>query len=187
MKLWLAGCAVTIALLVAGCAGPSHPTAGNPSGGQARTPAPAPSASGRPAPTPTATPPSATPLPATASPSIPHHGQDLTFSGGFPGHVTQAEIKDCGTGQGLWGLDLSGLTLNGASASLSLEVNPYHGPGTYTLQGSLFVIANQQASTYSVTSGSVVIRTADQGTLQATFTASGQASIAVTGDWACAA
>lgn len=96
-----------------------------------------------------------------------------------------AEVKDCGAGVGSWGMDLSNFSVGSATASLSLRVTSYTGPGAYTPSGSLVLIANQQASIYTVTGGSITIQSAAQGTLALTLTTAGASPIRISGDWAC--
>ena len=86
-----------------GCGSPAtaghHPSA-RPS--QVSTPTPA---DGAPSPAPASPPASAAPTPADTT-LIPQHDQSLTLSGAVTGTVAGAEIKECGTGNGGWALEL---------------------------------------------------------------------------------
>jgi hypothetical protein len=121
---------------------------------------------------------------APAARGIATRPQNLRFSGVASGLVTSAEVRTCGSGGGLWVIQLSNIGLQGATASLSLTVQPYGGPATYQPQGSLMLIVDQRASFYSVSSGSVRISDLQKGSLDVTFGAGGP-SVRVTGDWAC--
>ena len=121
---------------------------------------------------------------APASRGIPNGAQSLRFSGAASGPVTSAEVRACGARGDLWLIQLSNLSLNGASASLSLTVPSYRGPSTYQPQGSLMLIVNQRASFFPYSSGSVTIVDPQKGSMDATF-ASGGSSVRVAGGWAC--
>jgi hypothetical protein len=121
---------------------------------------------------------------APAARGIANRPQTLRFSGVASGLVTSAEVRTCGSSGGLWVIQLSNIGLQGATASLSLTVQPYGGPATYQPQGSLMLIVNQRASFYGVSSGSVKISDPQKGSLDVTFVAGGS-SVRVTGDWAC--
>lgn len=188
--------AVTVLLLLTGCGGatggpsahrtPATASPKAPAAAPSTTPtAPVPQPAGAPSDVPTARAPAPTPVPTSAPVEIPHHGQDLRFSGGISGRVQNAEVKDCGAGGGGWGMDLSNFSLGSSTASLSLMVSSYTGPGAYTPSGSLVLIVNQQASIYSVTGGSITVQSPEQGTLTVTVTMNGAAPIGISGDWAC--
>lgn len=183
--------AIALVLVVA-CGGTSGSPSARSSPPATASPGPQASASpsgAAPAPTdvPSATPPASIPPPTSSAIQIPHHGEALNFSGGISGKVTNAEVKDCGAGPGGWGLDLSNFSVGSATASLTLQVTSYTGPGSYTPSGSLVLIANQQASIYSATGGTITVQNARQGTLAVTMTMSGASPIHISGNWACSA
>ncbi len=126
----------------------------------------------------------ATARPAAAAVGIHSRSQNLLFSGGAAGSVTNAEVRNCGANGGMWVIQLSNLSLTGSTASLSLTVQPYAGPATYRPQGSLMLIVNQRTSFYRVSTGSVTISDPKKGSMDITFTSAGD-SVRVAGRWMC--
>ncbi len=159
-----------------------HPRA-HPAESSLATPTP----SNTPAAPPSAPPVSATPAPAAAPTSlIPQHDQSLTLSGAVTGTVATAEVKDCGTGNARWALELSSMTIGGGTASLTLLVNSYHGPGSYRPGGALNAIRNQQLLVFPVTGGSLDISgVGTSGQMNLTLTSSAGQKVQIQGTWAC--
>jgi hypothetical protein len=161
-----------------------HPSA-RPS--QVSTPTPA---HGVPSPAPASPPASAAPTPAStpaATTLIPQHDQSLTLSGAVTGTVAGAEIKECGTGNGGWALELSSMTVEGGTASLTLLVTDYHGAGSYRPSGALNAIENQQLMTFPVTGGAVDIAGGGtSGQMDLKLTSSTDQPVQIQGTWACA-
>jgi hypothetical protein len=116
---------------------------------------------------------------------VPHLDQALAFTGAVNGTVGTAEVKQCGLSSGQWSLQMSNMAVGGGAVSLSLYVDSYIQPGSYTPRGSLMLIMNRQASFYSLVAGTIGMRSVSGGSVDLTFQGSG--SLRVTGTWACAA
>lgn len=181
--LWAAVAAALLVLVACGASDTArHPPRVHPSQ-STRSPAPAVS----PPPSQSAAPTSG-PVPApTATIQIPQHQQELTLSGAVTGTVASAEIKECGTGNGAWALELSSMTVDGGTASLTLLVSSYKGAGSYQPGGALNAILNQQLTTYPVTGGSVDIANGGAGgQMDLKLTSSSDQQVQIQGSWACA-
>lgn len=155
------------------------------------TPAPAPSPSPTLGSAPTASPSAAAPAPAPPSPTatslIPHQSQSLTLSGAVTGTVDTAEVKECGSGAQGWAMELSSMSVDGGTASLTLLVSPFHGNGSYVPTGALNAILNQQLSTFPVSGGSVVISDdGASGQIDLDLTSADHQKVHAQGSWACA-
>lgn len=135
----------------------------------------------------TAPAPAPTPTPATSPTSlIPQHDQQLTLTGAVSGTVSTAEVKECGAGNGQWAMELSSMTVQGGTASLTLLVSSYNGAGSYQPTGALNAIMSQQLTTYSVQSGAVNIAgSGSSGQMNLTLASSAGQNVQVQGTWAC--
>lgn len=174
-------------LLLAACAGTPvarHRPTPTSRPGVAATPAPAPTAVPV-TPAPSASPSPPTPVP-TATSLIPHHSQSLTLSGAVTGTAATAEVKECGSGNGAWALELSSMVVQGGTASLTLIVSSYHGAGSYAPSGALNTIQSEQLATYPVSGGSVDIAGGgSSGNMNLTLTSSAGDRVQIQGSWAC--
>lgn len=101
--------------------------------------------------------------------------------------MATAEVKECGAGNGAWALELSSMSVQGGTASLTLLVNAYHGAGSYVPSGALNAILNQQLATFPVSGGSVDITgSGSGGSMNLTLRSSTGQQVQVQGTWACA-
>jgi hypothetical protein len=108
---------------------------------------------------------------------------NLTFSGASQGHVSSAEVKECGVNGPHWALEMSNIALSGGTGSLSLYVDSFSQPATYAPRGSLMLIENRQAVFFTITAGTVYLTNAGSGTLNLDFR--GPGTVHVSGTWTC--